>query len=91
MSRHGGNVAIMYIVYILKNNISGRHYIGSINNIERRLLEHNRGQTRSTKGGKWSLIYVEKYQTSKESKDREKKIKSYKGGNEFKKLLNMRE
>ena len=80
----------MFIVYILKNNFSGKHYIGSTNNLERRLAEHNRGQTKSTKNGCWSVIYKEELSDSKKAEKREREIKSYKGGNAFKKLF-MRE
>ena len=41
----------MFTVYVLKNNKTGRHYIGSTNDLVRRLLEHNRGHTRSTRQG----------------------------------------
>lgn len=80
---------MMYIVYILKNQLTGRHYIGSTNNIERRIEEHNRGQTFSTRYGKnnWELIYSEKYESILESKRRERQIKSFKGGEAFKRLL----
>ena len=78
----------MYFVYILKNNSSNKHYIGSTNNLERRLEEHNRGQTKSTKRrGVWSIIYTKQFATSIEAKRREQLIKSYKGGNAFKALL----
>ena len=78
----------MFHAYILRNTISGRHYIGSTNNLERRLQEHNRGQTRSTKSdGEWVLIHHEIYNTKEEAVARERQIKSYKGGNAFKKLL----
>ncbi len=79
----------MYTVYILKNNITGRHYIGSTDNIDRRLAEHNRGQTRSTRYGKnnWVLIYTEQYGNELIAKRREQKIKSFKGGDAFKRLV----
>ena len=78
----------MFKVYILKNSISGRHYIGSTNDIERRLSEHNRGQTKSTRQeGVWEVIYTEEFENALEAKQREKLIKSYKGGNAFKKLI----
>jgi putative endonuclease len=77
----------MYTVYILKNILSGRHYIGSTNNITRRLEEHNRGQTKSTKKGQWILLYTEKLNNPKQAKIRERQIKSYKGGNAFKRLI----
>lgn len=75
-------------VYILKNNISGRHYIGSTIDLERRIAEHNRGQTRSTRQkGLWEVVYTEEFSDLLEVKRREKQIKSYKGGNAFKKLF----
>ena len=85
--RRGGR-GVMFAVYILRNSLSGRYYIGSTNNTDRRLPEHNRGQTRSTRQkGEWILVYKEVYNTSIEAKYREKQIKSYKGGNAFKRLL----
>ena len=51
-------------------------------------MEHNRGQTKSTnRKGFWQLIHKEYFKTSKEAKERERKIKSYKGGKAFKKLI----
>lgn len=78
----------MFTVYILKNTITGRRYIGSTNNLERRLTEHNCGHTKSiaTKG-KWEIIYTEEYKNSLEAKRREKQIKSYKSGEALKRLL----
>ena len=78
----------MYTTYILKSNKTKRHYIGSTNNLSRRIEEHNRGQTRSTRqNGKWLLIYREVFDSNIEAKRREKQIKSYKGGNAFRSLL----
>ncbi len=78
----------MYTTYILQNDTLGRYYIGSSNNIVRRLNEHNRGQTKSTRRkGTWKLIYKEEYKSVSEAKKREIQIKSYKGGNAFKKLV----
>ncbi len=78
----------MFTVYILQNSISKRFYIGSTNDISRRLEEHNRGQTTSTRQkGFWTMVYFEKANTKIEAIRREKLIKSYKGGNAFKKLV----
>jgi predicted GIY-YIG superfamily endonuclease len=43
--------------YILRGD-SGRHYIGSTTNLERRLKEHRHGQTHSTKrlGGNLEIV-----------------------------------
>ena len=78
----------MFTTYILQNSNTKRFYIGSTNNLDRRLEEHNRGQTRSTRQkGEWKIIYKELYRTNIEAKRREKMIKSYKGGNAFRKLI----
>ena len=89
MPRHGGEISMTtYSTYILQNALTKKHYVGSTNNLQRRLEEHYRGQTESTRRkGKWKIIYKEEFNTNIEAKRREKVIKSYKGGNAFKKLL----
>lgn len=79
----------MFIVYIIQNARSGRKYIGSTENLDRRVEEHNRGKTKSIKSGKgnWIVIHQEMYNTRGDAVKREKQIKSYKGGEAFKKLL----
>ena len=78
----------MYYTYIIQNDTNRRFYIGSTNDLVRRIQEHNRGHTKSTRNkGLWKLIYNEEFETSIEAKRRELKIKSYKGGNEFKKMI----
>lgn len=78
----------MFYVYILKNVLNCKHYIGSTNDLNRRTSEHNRHQTRSTAiKGNWKLIYKETFGTLSEARSREYKIKSYKGGNSFKRLV----
>ena len=79
----------MFAVYILQNRLTNRYYIGSTDNIDRRLSEHNRGQTKSTRYAKknWILVYKEEYCSRNEAHKRELKIKSFKGGDAFKRLL----
>lgn len=78
----------MYYVYILKSEITGKHYIGSTSDIETRLLYHNKGINRSTKHGvPWKLIYSEKLPNKHSALTRERQIKNYKGGEAFKKLI----
>lgn len=38
-----------YNVYILKSLKNGRHYTGITTDLERRLIEHNEGSTKSTR------------------------------------------
>ena len=46
----------MYYVYVLISEPSGRLYIGHINNIKRRLSEHQRGKSKYTrKRGPWKI------------------------------------
>ncbi len=78
----------MYVTYILKSLKSGRHYIGSTEDIDRRLSLHNSGKVSATRNkGPWLVIHSESYQTRKEAYQREQKIKSYKGGTHFKQLI----
>jgi putative endonuclease len=80
----------MWYVYIIKSIKHNKYYIGCSNNLSRRLDEHNKGYNISTKIYKpWVLVHYEKYNNQEEAFSREKKIKSYKGGNAFKKLLNI--
>ncbi|MFZ3020343.1 MAG: GIY-YIG nuclease family protein [Minisyncoccia bacterium] len=92
MPRHGGvkSITTMWHVYVLKSLKTNKYYIGCSNNLPRRLREHNSGKNISTKFGiPWALVYEELFEDQKQAFDREKKIKSYKGGNAFKKLLDL--
>jgi len=78
----------MWHVYIIRNSKNNRFYIGMTKDVQRRIAEHNRSRRRSiTHFGKYILVYNEIYATLKEAHSREQQIKSYKGGNAFKKLL----
>lgn len=69
----------MYCLYILKNQDTGRYYIGSTSNLERRLKQHKSGKTRTTKILKTDvLVYTEIYGNLLDARIREKKLKSYK-------------
>ncbi len=69
----------MFYLYILKNEQTDRFYIGSTNNLERRLSEHLKGKVRTTKVLKsYELVYFEEFLTDHEARMREKELKSYK-------------
>jgi putative endonuclease len=78
----------MFFVYIIKSVRTNKHYIGYTKDLVRRLNEHNHNNTKSLRNkGPFILIYEEKFENIIEARKREKQIKSYKGGNAFKKLL----
>jgi len=78
----------MYYTYIIRSEKNGRFYIGSTENLERRLKEHENGNTPSLKKrGPFKLIYKEPHPTRAEARNRENQIKRFKSGNAFKKLL----
>ncbi len=52
----------MYCLYILKSFKKNWHYIGSTENVVRRLAEYNAGEVRSTKAYRpLQVIYIEKF------------------------------
>ena len=79
----------MYFVYILKSLTHNRYYTGSTGDLKNRLNYHNSGRVKSTKAYKpWEIIYTENFNMKSEALKREKNIKSFKGGEAFKKLIN---
>ena len=78
----------MYTTYVLQSHKTSRYYIGYTSDIRKRIKYHNQGCNKSTKAGiPWKLIYQEDFEYKKSAWLREKQIKSYKGGQAFKKLI----
>jgi len=66
----------MTYVYILKSKKDANFYIGSTNDLKRRMTEHNAGLVFSTKARTpFELIYYEAYKSEKDAKRREKNLK----------------
>ena len=66
----------MYYVYVLKSLKDGRGYIGSTDNLKRRLSEHLRGKVVSTKPRlPLELLYYEAYKVEKDARLREASLK----------------
>ncbi len=67
----------MWYVYLLLNKKSNRWYIGSTKNLQKRILNHNSGENKSTKYGiPWKLIYCEVSLNEEDARAREKYLKS---------------
>lgn len=66
----------MFYVYVLLSQIDKQWYIGSTNDLRRRLLEHNNGKVYSTALRKpFKLVYYEAYLEEKDARHRERNLK----------------
>jgi putative endonuclease len=78
----------MFYVYILQSQTTERFYIGSAENPEIRLGEHNRGQTPSTRNrGPWEMVHTEEYPTQSDARRRERQLKSWKSHRSIAELI----
>ena len=71
---------LLYYVYIIKSNKTGKLYKGSTEDLKQRIKDHNAGQVRYTQSGKpWKLIYYEAFLYKKDARREELFLKSGKG------------
>ena len=69
----------MGIVYILQSSASGKYYIGSTNDIDRRISQHKHGHTLSTKRlGDFKLVFHQEFPSLIIARKVERKIKKWK-------------
>ena len=72
-----------HYVYVLISVKTGRSYVGYTTDLARRILEHNRGDTRSTRPfGPWKMIYHEAFEGRSEACKREWHLKNAAGRKE---------
>jgi len=77
-----------YYIYIIQSKVDNRLYVGLSKNINKRVKEHNFGQTKSTKGYRpWNLVYFEFVGSRIKARKREKYFKSGCGKEYIKKYL----
>ncbi|MCX6746176.1 MAG: GIY-YIG nuclease family protein, partial [Candidatus Parcubacteria bacterium] len=70
----------MYNAFVLMSESHNNRYVGSCENLEKRINKHNAGKCRYTSGRRpWKLIYFEEYNTRSEAMKREKFLKSGQG------------
>ena len=68
----------MHYVYLLKSKNKNFTYIGSSDNLKKRLFEHNHGKNQSTKFyAPFRLIYYEAYVNKDDALSREYKLKHH--------------
>lgn len=77
----------MAYVYILETS-SGKYYIGSTSNLEKRLKHHRGGHTPSTKKlGSVTLAFSQKYVTLAEARYIERRLKKLKRRDYIEKII----
>jgi len=66
----------MYYLYILKSIKDSNLYVGSTNDLRRRLIEHNSGKVQSTAVRRpFELKYYEAYTCENDARQRESSLK----------------
>ena len=67
----------VYVLYSLSYKV---YYVGSSEDVEKRVINHNLGMASYTKGRRpWKLVYTEEYNSRSEAVRREKFLKSGQG------------
>ena len=77
-----------FIVYVLQSEKDGTYYTGYTTDINKRISQHNSGESKSTKNKRpYKLVYNEVYYTRSEAMKREKYLKTGKGREFLSKIL----
>ena len=75
-------------VYTLKSERNGSFYIGSTNNYQRRLDEHERGKSKYTRNNRpYKLVLVQEFQDLKTARVIEYKLKRFANRNVIEKIV----
>jgi putative endonuclease len=70
----------MYYVYVLISAKDGQFYIGQTNDINKRIIKHQKGYVRSTRDRRpLKLVHIEKFTDRAQAMRREKFLKSGEG------------
>jgi putative endonuclease len=78
----------MYYVYVIESQENRDLYKGFTTDVNKRLKEHNNGQTPSTRSAvPWRLVYCEVFLDKMDAMEREKYLKSGWGREHLKKVL----
>jgi putative endonuclease len=79
-----------YFVYVIRSR-EGRHYIGSTQDVEKRLKQHNARANRgwTNRFSDWEVVYQETCETRLEARRRERQLKKMRGTKKYKELLGL--
>ncbi|MEP3839084.1 MAG: GIY-YIG nuclease family protein [Algibacter sp.] len=71
---------MIYYVYVIRSEKNNRIYKGLTQDLEKRLVQHNMGEHKETKGYRpWVLVYSKVFTSQIEAKDYHKYLKSEDG------------
>jgi len=77
---------VIYYTYIIESIRTSNWYIVHSDNTDRRFIEHNSGQTKSTRGkGPWKLIFIRSFSSKIEANRFELKLKKLRNKDYIKK------
>ena len=66
----------MFFMYLIRSKLDGQYYIGQTSDLKRRIVEHNRGDSKFTRKYKpWKLVYFEAFISRDLAFRREKQLK----------------
>jgi len=75
-------------VYVLRSAATGQHYIGSTNDLHRRIADYNQLSSRAFRmGDAWECVYVEVLDNLESARTRERYLKSVDGVDEKIRIL----
>jgi putative endonuclease len=78
----------MYKVYILESQADHSYYIGYTSDLNNRLVQHNKGESRYTSNKRpWKLVYYETFATKSEAIKREKFLKKQRNRKFYQSLI----
>ncbi len=79
----------MYYVYVIESEEDKRYYFGQTEDIEKRIIRHNKGNNRSTKSYiPWQLKWWKEYETRSEAMKVETEMKKIKKREGIKNFVN---
>ncbi len=79
----------MFYVYILQSSVDESFYIGFTENLEKRLNQHNNGESNYTSRKiPWKLVYFEEFSTKTDAIKRERFLKAQKNKVFYHRLIN---
>lgn len=78
----------MYFVYILQSKVDASFYIGYTENLERRVQQHNNGESAYTsRKMPWDVVYFEEFPEKSDAIKREKFLKAQKNKSFYQSLI----